>query len=62
MSKQFYCYTCDLAFSSWKELKEHQMSREHRDNAMNPITRAEQLLDQIAKKLKENEGNSDGSK
>lgn len=61
MSDQFYCNTCDLVFSSWKELKEHQMSREHKASAMDPMARLEQLLDRMVKRVKENEGKLNGS-
>ena len=60
MSEQFYCHPCGLTFSSWKELKEHRMTREHKDNVMSPMTRAEQILSQIATRLKRNGGKSNG--
>lgn len=61
MDKKYYCETCDVSFSSWKELKKHRMSREHKENARDPMTRTVQLLDRIVARLKESEGKSNGS-
>jgi hypothetical protein len=51
----YHCETCNLSFSSWKEMKEHFISAEHREKAKDPLLRSEQLLNQIAKKLCEPE-------
>jgi len=52
MSNNFYCEICNISFSSWKELKEHWMSVEHREKARDVLLRSEQLLDMMKKMLK----------
>lgn len=61
MSKTYFCETCDVSFSSWRELKEHRRSKEHKENAVDSGSRAIQLLNRIAARLKESEKKSDES-
>jgi len=51
MDRLFYCETCNVSLLSWKNMKEHLQSVEHRRNANDPLHRSEQLLKQMAKKL-----------
>jgi hypothetical protein len=51
MNNELYCETCGVSFVSWKEMKEHLQSVEHRRNANDPLSRSEQLLKRIAEKL-----------
>jgi hypothetical protein len=51
MNNELYCETCSVSFSSWKEMKEHFRSAEHREKAKDPLLRSEQLLKQMAEKL-----------
>ena len=55
MNNELYCETCNVSFVSWKEMKEHLQSVEHKRNANDPLSRSEQLLNQMAKKLLESE-------
>ena len=55
MNNELYCETCGVSFVSWKEMKEHLQSVEHKRNANDPLHRSEQLLKQMAKKLFESE-------
>jgi hypothetical protein len=51
MDRLFYCETCNVSLLSWKNMKEHLQSVEHKRNANDPLSRSEQLLKQMAKKL-----------
>ncbi len=55
--KLFYCHTCEREFASWKDLKDHYRSKEHKDrsNMGNP----ESLAEKFAKHFNEL---NDGSK
>lgn len=51
MAEIFYCAMCDVTFSSWKEMKDHFQSEEHK--SVSATGRADILIDRFVKKFKE---------
>ena len=58
MNNEFRCDTCDISFPSWISLKEHLLSKEHKDKAS--MGNVESIMEKFLKRFKE--ANDESSK